>query len=223
MSGFGLTSTAEAAAQKTASSPLLANTLLVAIVGVLVLVAFGLVALAIVVRRRSEAEAPPPPASPPAPAVLATATRPAVRPRVRPRVMRSGGGLAMAAAASPSSSMVCPTCKAEYYGMAYCTRDARRLVPLEEMAIQSKAAGHMAGLVCMACRRAFDPGARTCPHDGHDLVPVAVYNATRPRRSKQNTTDPAGVIAQVCPTCNAKFDLNARFCGHDAGALVVIN
>lgn len=122
--------------------------------------------------------------------------------------------------------MVCPTCRTEYHGMAYCTRDARRLVPPEDMltsrALGSASAGKSAGLVCMACRRAYEPGLRSCPHDGNELVPFPVYNATRPR-SRRNSTEPAGVVARICPVCGAKYDLNARFCGHDAGELVVIN
>jgi len=122
--------------------------------------------------------------------------------------------------------MVCPTCRTEYHGMIYCTRDARRLVPPEEMLGgpglgPMRALSRSAGLVCMACRRAYEPGLRSCPHDGNELVPFPVYNATRPRRAR--TTEPTGVIARICPVCGAKYDLNARFCGHDAGQLVVIN
>ncbi len=122
--------------------------------------------------------------------------------------------------------MVCPTCRTEYHGMAYCTRDARRLVPPEEMLGGARSLtgthGKSTGLVCMACRRAYEPGLRSCPHDGNELVPFPVYNATRPR-SRRTSTEPAGVIARICPVCGAKYDLNARFCGHDAGELVVIN
>ena len=131
-----------------------------------------------------------------------------------------GGGLAVAT----SSAMVCPTCRTEYHGLTYCTRDARRLVPPEEMLThqhgQSRAKS--AGLVCMACRRAYEPGLRSCPHDGNELMPFPVYNATRPRK-RGTTNDPSGVIARICPVCGNKYDLNARFCGHDAGQLVVIN
>jgi hypothetical protein len=132
-----------------------------------------------------------------------------------------GGGLAVAT----SSAMVCPTCRTEYHGMAYCTRDARRLVPPEEMLggpLRAMSSGKSTGLVCMACRRAYEPGLRSCPHDGNELVPFPVYNATRPR-SRRNSTEPAGVVARICPVCATKYDLNARFCGHDAGELVVIN
>jgi len=134
-------------------------------------------------------------------------------------MVRGGGGGGLAVATS--SAMVCPTCRTEYHGMTYCTRAARRLVPPEEMLGMGRTAARSAGLICMACRRAYEPGLRSCPHDGNELVPFPVYNATRPAR--RGTTEPAGVIARICPVCATKYDLNARFCGHDAGELVVIN
>ncbi len=197
-----------------------AEPLLIAVVGLLVLVLAGLIAMALFVRRRSrpvaEAAGQPVQLQPPA-------ERPPPRPRPRPAMMRGGGGGGLAVATS--SAMVCPTCRTEYHGLAYCTRDARRLVPPEEMlggSLRAVASSKSAGLVCMACRRAYEPGLRSCPHDGNELVPFPVYNATRPR-SRRNSTEPAGVIARICPVCGAKYDLNARFCGHDAGELVVIN
>lgn len=198
-----------------------AEPLLVAVVALLVLVIAGLIAMAIFVRGRSRPIAAPPPEQPrpPAPAEQ----RPPPRPRPRPALVRGGGGGGLAVATS--SAMVCPTCRTEYHGMAYCTRDARRLVPPEEMINTRSLTGastKSAGLVCMACRRAYEPGLRSCPHDGNELMPFPVYNATRPR-SRRNSTEPAGVIARICPVCGAKYDLNARFCGHDAGELVVIN
>jgi hypothetical protein len=197
-----------------------AEPLLIAVVGLLILVIAGLVAMALVVRRRSRPIAEAATQTMP---VLPPAERPPPRPRPRSAVMRSGGGGGLAVATS--SAMVCPTCRTEYHGLAYCTRDARRLVPPEDMLggpLRAVASGKSAGLVCMACRRAYEPGLRSCPHDGNELVPFPVYNATRPR-SRRNSTEPAGVIARICPVCGAKYDLNARFCGHDAGELVVIN
>ncbi|HUJ59614.1 MAG TPA: hypothetical protein VLX92_14010 [Kofleriaceae bacterium] len=201
-----------------------AEPLLVAVVGVLALVIVGLLALALVLRRRTRVgvqiqrapepapvqAAPPPPAPPPA------------RPRPRPAIARSGGG---GLAIATSTAMMCPTCRTEYHGMTYCTRDARRLVPPEEMLggpLRALPMGKSAGLVCMACRRAYEPGLRSCPHDGNELVPFSVYNATRPR-ARRSSTELAGVIARICPVCSTKYDLNARFCGHDGGELVVIN
>ncbi|MBX3159553.1 MAG: hypothetical protein KF773_26515 [Deltaproteobacteria bacterium] len=190
-------------------------------VGLLSLVIVGLAAMALVLRRRSKQQPAATP-EPPVPAATPPAAPPSTpRPRARPAMVRGGGG---GLAVATSSAMVCPTCRTEYHGLTYCTRDARRLVPPEEMlgaATNPRAVGRSAGLVCMACRRAYEPGLRSCPHDGNELVPFPVYNATRPR--KRGATEPAGVIARICPVCATKYDLNARFCGHDAGELVVIN
>jgi len=197
--------------------------LLLAVIGLLGLVIIGLIALAIMLRRRNRAPAvaPTAPARPPIPTPAPLPPRPRARPAQNLR-SAGGGGLAVAI----SSAMVCPTCRTEYHGLTYCTRDARRLVPPEDMLGgpglgPMRALSRSAGLVCMACRRAYEPGLRSCPHDGNELVPFPVYNATRPRRAK--TADPTGVVARICPVCGTKYDLNARFCGHDAGQLVVIN
>ena len=213
----------------TPSTSVLAGTgdrlLLVAVIGLLALVIIGLIAVAILLRRRNRMQAATTP-----PATRAQAALPSVPvlPRARPRPSQHvrGGGASGGLAVATSSAMVCPTCRTEYHGMTYCTRDARRLVPPEDMLGGPglgplRALSRSAGLVCMACRRAYEPGLRSCPHDGNELVPFPVYNATRPRRAR--TTEPAGVIARICPVCGTKYDLNARFCGHDAGQLVVIN
>ena len=198
-----------------------AEPLLVAVAGILALVILGLIAMAVMVRKRSrpaEERAP----EPLRPAALPDRPLPP-KPRVRPQLVRGGGGGGLAVATS--TAMVCPTCRTEYHGMTYCTRDARRLVPPEEMLggpLRALTSGKSAGLVCMACRRAYEPGLRSCPHDGNELVPFPVYNATRPR-ARRSSTEPAGVLARICPVCSTKYDLNARFCGHDAGELVVIN
>ena len=194
-----------------------AEPLLIAVVGVLSLVIVGLVAMALVLRKRGRVVDPAPEA-PRAQTAPGAPPAPPPRPRMRP-IVRGGGGAGLAIATS--TSMVCPTCRTEYHGMTYCTRDARRLVPPEDMLLGVRTPTKSAGLVCMACRRAYEPGLRACPHDGNELVPSQVYNATRPRRAR--TSDPAGVIARICPVCGTKYDLNARFCGHDAGELVVIN
>jgi hypothetical protein len=201
----------------------MAEPLLIAVIGLLVLVIAGLAALAVVLRRRNRAHGI---AQAAARTPLPATTLPSL-PRVRPRPSpqaRGGSGIGLAVATS--SAMVCPTCRTEYHGLAFCTRDARRLVPPEDMLGgpglgPMRALSRSAGLVCIACRRAYEPGLRSCPHDGNELVAFPVYNATRPRRAR--TTEPAGVIARICPVCSTKYDLNARFCGHDAGQLVVIN
>ena len=203
-----------------------AEPLLIAVFGLLALVIVGLAAVALVLRRRTRTQVAEPPA---APAPQPVPSTPPVAPRPRPRsahAHRSGGGGGLAVATSTSSAMVCPTCRTEHQGLTYCTRDARRLVPPEDMLGGTslgamRSLGRSAGLVCMACQRAYEPGLRSCPHDGNELVPFPVYNATRPR--KRGSTEPTGVIARICPVCGTKYDLNARFCGHDAGELVVIN
>jgi hypothetical protein len=209
----------------TAGAPISSQGLLIAVIGLLGLVIVGLIAMAVHLRRRARAHAMP--ANEPDIQRPHAAAPPATpRHRPRPVVVRGGGGGGGLAIAT-SSAMVCPTCRTEYHGLTYCTRDARRLVPPEEMLVGSgggpaRALGRSAGLVCMACRRAYEPGLRSCPHDGNELVPFPVYNATRPR-SRAKTTEPSGVIARICPVCASKYDLNARFCGHDAGELIVIN
>jgi hypothetical protein len=197
-----------------------AEPLLVAVIGLLSAVIVGLGAMAIMLRRRAAREQLVAPEAPIAP-VAPISAAPPPRPRARPAVRGGGGGGGLAIATSTAT--VCPTCRTEYHGMTYCTRDARRLVAPEEMlgAALRGGSGRSAGLVCMACRRAYEPGLRACPHDGNELVPFPVYNATRPRRAR--TTEPANVVARICPVCATKYDLNARFCGHDAGELVVIN
>ena len=215
MSGFS---------SSTIAAAISSQALLVALVGLLALVILGLVAMVVLLRRR--AKTPPQEVAPEPPLLPMSASAPvAPRPRPKPALARGGGGAGLAVATS--SAMVCPTCRTEYHGMTYCTRDARRLVPPEEMLGggnigAARSLGRSAGLVCMACRRAYEPGLRSCPHDGNELVPFPVYNATRPR-SRAKTSEPTGVIARICPVCSAKYDLNARFCGHDAGELLIIN
>jgi hypothetical protein len=196
--------------------------MLVAVSGLLLVVIAGVAAI---VHRRWARPAQVQPAARPAEAPIAAPVRAPAPPRPRPAVVSqaiarglSGGGGALAVASS--SALACPTCRSEYRGMTYCTRDARRLVPVEDLAGgRASARGH--GLVCMACRRAYEPGLRSCPHDGSELVPLAVYAAIHP--GTRDAGKPVGVIARICPVCGTKYDLGARFCGHDAGELVVIN
>jgi hypothetical protein len=122
----------------------------------------------------------------------------------------AGGALAVV-----STGLVCPTCRTEYHGQTFCERDARRLVPAEEMLAGARSAGGM----CISCGRAFEPGLRRCPHDGGDIIPAMLFQATRRRRELA----PTGVMAKVCPVCRERSDLSARFCGRDGQELVVIN
>lgn len=175
----------------------------------LVALALLLVAAAIgwwISRRRVEEPrraAPPPIPSPP---------QISDRPRVRVRTSRGAGGAGLALSSATSA---CPSCRREYEGAVYCTQDARRLVPAYDLHNHPRSQG----VVCMACRRAYEPGIRRCPHDGTQLVPFAVYAATKPRARSTES----GVIARICPVCGSRYDLHARFCGVDGSELVVIN
>jgi hypothetical protein len=122
------------------------------------------------------------------------------------------------ATSTATSSMVCPTCRSEYDGHIYCLRDARRLIPADEILAQQRSTG----LFCATCRRAYEPGLRRCPHDGGDLIPAALFWASRPKRAR-GKTEPTGVIGRICPMCRKRYDLAARFCGVDGAELVVIN
>jgi hypothetical protein len=188
---------------------------LLIVVVLLVAIVAAVAALAIVMRKRTArpAEVEPTPDTPTARVARASTPMPS-RPRRAPShsgVAGGGGALAVA-----TSGMVCPTCRTEYAGLTYCTRDARRLVPAEEML----AGGRSSGGVCVSCRRAYEPGLRRCPHDGGELVPATVAAALRGRKPNDTAT---GVLAKNCPACRQRFDLAARFCGHDGTELVVVN
>jgi hypothetical protein len=181
-------------------------------------VLIGLAAMVVVLRRRArEARAAATAAMRPQPRPVAPRPRP--RPPSRQLVAGAGGGGAVGGQlAVATSSMVCPTCRSEYDGHVYCLRDARRLIPAEEMLGGTRSTG----LFCATCRRAYEPGLRRCPHDGGDLMPAAMYWATRPKRAHAKT-EPTGVIGRICPVCRGRYDLAARFCGVDGAELVVIN
>jgi len=179
-----------------------AEPLLVAVIGLLALVIVGLVAMAVVLRRRTrnqlaqrnEPQLPTMPAAPPA----------VPRPRARPQMVRGGGGGGLAVATS--SAMVCPTCRTEYHGMTYCTRDARRLVPPEDMlagpGIGPLRSAKSAGLVCMACRRAYEPGLRSCRRQRARPVPGLQRDPAAPpawhhRAGRRDRPDLSGVRDEV--------------------------
>lgn len=181
----------------------------------LVLLALAAVALVVIAARRRrpvEPEATPEPAPPMPPPVPRRAAPPPIRraPPQRQMVAMAGGALAVV-----STGLVCPTCRTEYQGKSFCERDARRLVPPEEMLAGARSAGGM----CTTCGRAFEPGLRRCSHDGGEIIPSVLFQATRRRRENP----PTGVLAKVCPVCRERSDLSARFCGRDGQELVVIN
>jgi len=190
---------------------------LLAVIVLLSAILVGLLALLLAIRRRARTAEPTVAAPPP--------TRPAPRPvspapprhSHRPAASTAGGGGGGLQQVVSASGMVCPTCRTEYAGLTYCTRDARRLVAAEEIL----AGGRGPGGMCTTCRRAFDPGMRRCPHDGGDIIPAPLFWATRGRKDRDAA--PTGVEAKVCPACRRRYDLAARFCGRDGAHLVVIN
>jgi hypothetical protein len=191
----------------------IARIALLAIVVLLLAIVAAMAALAIVMRRRTTRPAETAvAASPASPRVVHAATVTPVRRRMPTPAIGVGGGLATLT----TSGMVCPTCSTEYAGLRYCTRDARRLIPAEDLLDGARPGGG----VCVSCRRAYEPGLRRCPHDGSELVPASVAASLRGRRGH---TAPTGVLAKSCPACRQRFDLAARFCGHDGTALVVVN
>ncbi|HUQ03968.1 MAG TPA: hypothetical protein VM261_15830 [Kofleriaceae bacterium] len=187
----------------------------------LVLLAFAAIALLVIAARRrghvepeaAEPEPEPEPAAPPPPPVPRRAAPPPIR--RTPQIPRQTVALAGGALAVVSTGLVCPTCRTEYTGKSFCERDARRLVPPEEMLAGARSAGGM----CTSCGRAFEAGLRRCPHDGGEIIPAVLFQATRRRRE----IAPTGVLAKVCPVCRERSDLSARFCGRDGQELVVIN
>jgi hypothetical protein len=200
------------AAAGVAGESSITQTALLAVIVLLVAVLIALAAMVVVLRRRARDARV---AVEPVPAPRPSLPRPRAR-QTASRVARGGGaagGLAVA-----TSAMVCPTCRSEYDGHMYCLRDARRLVPAEEMLGGQRSTG----LFCATCRRAYEPGLRKCPHDGNDLMPASLYWASRPRRARPKT-EPMGVIGRICPVCRGRYDLAARFCGVDGAELVVIN
>lgn len=197
----------------------------------LVLLALAAIALLVLAARRKrhvEPEVqpePPAPMPPPVPRRTAPPPHPFGNgrggpsetgvPRRAPPPMRQTVALAGGALAVVSTGLVCPTCRTEYTGKSFCERDARRLIPPEEMLAGSRSAGGM----CTTCGRAFEPGLRRCPHDGGEIIPAMLFQATRRRRE----IAPTGVLAKVCPVCRERSDLSARFCGRDGQELVVVN
>ncbi|MCE9576211.1 MAG: hypothetical protein K8W52_23885, partial [Deltaproteobacteria bacterium] len=134
-------------------------TILVVVLLLAVIVGAVVTLFLMLARRRREVAAPEVPSPVPVrqtpvslPAIAAPTPRP--RRRLPSAPPATAGGLAIASSSVPPSGMVCPTCRAEFQGLVYCTRDARRLVPAEEMLT----GGRGPGGVCLVCRRGFEPG-----------------------------------------------------------------
>ena len=91
-------------------------------------------------------------------------------------------------------------------------RDARRPAAQRERWPGSLGQERRSGVHGVLARVRARP-AQLSSHDGNELVPFPVYNATRPRHRGSTETSMGGVVARICPVCATKYDLNARFCG----------
>jgi len=158
-------------------------------------------------------------ATPPSPMPVALAPR-SVLVSSRAQGGGAGGGLALASprvSASVAARMACPSCRREFEaGVRFCSYDARRLVPLGELAVKSRAAGS----ICPRCRRGFEAGVRACPHDSEELMAMHLWEAAHGKRDGLAAT---GVVAKICPQCTARYDLAMCFCGRDGAELMTIN
>lgn len=110
----------------------------------------------------------------------------------------------------------CPTCGNIYGGsLAFCPRDARRLVDADDVGERAP----LAGGVCPRCQRGYPPGTPRCEDDGADLVPAALAASFSPPAD-----DPAGeALGKICPRCKSRQAQAASFCGHDGARLVALN
>lgn len=159
-----------------------------------------------------------PMATPPPPLAVGLKVR-SVLAATRGRELGSGSaGLAIAAPepVGISGRVGCPTCRREFEaGARFCTYDARRLVPVAEVAARSR----VAGTVCPRCRRAFEAGLRACAYDSEELMAMPLWEATHGRRDGS----PTGCLAKICPQCAVRYDLAMSFCGRDGAELSTIN
>jgi hypothetical protein len=112
-------------------------------------------------------------------------------------------------------ALVCPSCRGEFAGTTFCPRDGNRLVPGPTAPPGSATVA--AGGVCPTCGRGYDPGVRTCPAHGDELVPAAAY---RPRGP---VPAPVPERGKICPSCGGRYGGEATFCGKDGTALVLVN
>jgi hypothetical protein len=103
------------------------------------------------------------------------------------------------------------TCREEYPPDAqFCPNDGNRLVKQQEGDARMPAGG-----ICPVCGQGFDPGVITCPTHDEELVPAAVYYATR-------GSEPP-VDKKICPVCGTQYTGQSGFCGTDGAALVPVN
>jgi hypothetical protein len=121
---------------------------------------------------------------------------------------------AAAARGIDTGPVYCPSCRREYpAGTAFCASDSNRLVAIRghEQLMSGPAGG-----ICPVCRKGFNPGVKTCPEHGEELVPAAVAGAG----AAPAQTTPRG---KICPTCGGRFEGGSTFCGKDGTQLVLLN
>jgi hypothetical protein len=119
---------------------------------------------------------------------------------------------AAAGVAAKRSARVCPTCREEYPPDAqFCAVDGNRLVSLADANREPRAAGG----ICPVCGQGFDPGVLSCPRHDEELVPAAVYLASRAAEAKPGK--------RICPVCGTQYPGDSQFCGNDGASLVPVN
>lgn len=121
---------------------------------------------------------------------------------------------AAAARGLDTGPVYCPSCRREYpAGTAFCTFDANRLVAIRghEPLMSGPAGG-----ICPVCHKGQNPGVKTCPEHGEELVPAAVASAAAPAAAGASR-------GKICPSCGNRFDGAATFCGKDGTGLVLVN
>lgn len=148
-------------------------------------------------------------------------------PEVAPAPATGGSALGSAApipnARPPSGGpptgpgpMVCPVCGAEYADPAktFCEKDGSRLA--------APAAGPEAppgrALICPTCRRGFPVGTRSCPTDGKELMPYALFVERHKAQAAEGVA-----LAKICPKCGDRYARQVTFCGKDGAELVLVN
>jgi hypothetical protein len=112
----------------------------------------------------------------------------------------------------PRLPRVCPVCAAEFEDgtTAFCPNDGAELLRHDE------APGGQP-LICPTCRRGFVAGQKTCPTDGEELVPYALFVARH--RAKEQGEEKT----KICPTCGDRYGRQVTFCGKDGSELVLVN
>jgi hypothetical protein len=120
---------------------------------------------------------------------------------------------AQAARGIDTGPMFCLSCRREVpAGNTFCPFDANRLVTVRG---HSELMNGPQGGVCPTCRKGYNPGVKTCPKDGDEIVPPASLPA--PPDAGQ------GMRGKICPTCGNRADGATAFCGKDGTQLVMLN